>query len=107
MKLKGETLDDLLHGALSRLLKSRIRTNSTKGAAREIIAAKLTLKNPRARFSHAESRATLFSCLGELLWYLGGTDKLSFIEYYIPKYRLSSDNLVTLNPAVTLNRLRL
>jgi thymidylate synthase len=87
MHLKAETLDDLLQDVFPRLLKTRNRTQSTKGAARELTAALLTIRNPRARFSHTEDRATLFSCLGETLWYLSGSDNLDFIEHYIPSYR--------------------
>jgi thymidylate synthase len=87
MHLKADTLDDLLQDVFPRLLKTRNRTQSTKGAARELTAALLTIRNPRARFSHTENRATLFSCLGETLWYLAGSDKLDVIEHYIPSYR--------------------
>lgn len=91
MHLKADTLDDLLQDLFPRLLKTRNRTQSTKGAARELTAVLLSIRNPRARFSHTENRATLFSCLGETLWYLSGSDKLDFIEHYIPSYRTFAD----------------
>ena len=47
----------------------------------------LTLKNPLARFSSTEKRATLLTCLGETLWYFSGSNRLGVIEYYIPSYR--------------------
>jgi thymidylate synthase len=87
MHIEAETLDDLLHQVFTGLLRSRNRTESTKGPARELIGTLLTLTDPRARFSRTERRATLFSCLGETLWYLSGSDKLDVIEYYIPRYR--------------------
>jgi thymidylate synthase len=31
-------------------------------------------------------KGTVFSCLGELLWYLSGAEDLSFIRYYVPHY---------------------
>ena len=65
MHLKADTLDDLLQDLFPRLLKTRNRTQSTKGAARELTAVLVSIRNPRARFSHTENRATLFSCLGE------------------------------------------
>lgn len=99
MHITGDSLDDLLSKVLARLLKSRLSICPSKGSAREIVAAMLSLKEPRARFSRTESRATLFSCLGELLWYLSGTNELSFIEYYIPKYRQWSDDGTSLNGA--------
>lgn len=70
MHFTTNTLDDVLHEVFRKLLKSKVRTCSTKGPARELMAVLLTLRNPRARFSGTENRATLFSCLGETLWYL-------------------------------------
>lgn len=37
--------------------------------------------------SRTETRARLFSWLGELLWYLAGSDELSFVRYYIENYK--------------------
>lgn len=87
MHVVEDTLDDLLRTVFQRLLKSRNRPSPTKGANREDIGALLVLRKARARFSRTEQRATLFTCLGETLWYLSGSDKLDHIEYYIPKYR--------------------
>lgn len=52
----------------------------------------LEIKNPRARLSRTESRGKVFSCLGELLWYLAGTNDLEFICYYILRYREDSED---------------
>lgn len=90
MHIRGETLDDALHIVFERALRSKIRTRSSKGSARELIATMVTIKNPRARFSRTERRGTLLSCLGESLWYLSGSGSLDVIEYYIPKYRMFS-----------------
>lgn len=87
MEVEEDTLDDLLHCVFERVLRSKVRTLSSKGNARELIAVLLTLKNPRARFSSTEKRATLLSCLGETLWYFSGSNRLDVIEYYIPRYR--------------------
>lgn len=82
-----DTLDDLLHVVYRALLKSNNRVTPTKGPNREAAGVLLKLKNPRARFSRTEQRATLHSCLGETLWYFSGSDDLSFVDYYIPSYR--------------------
>lgn len=87
MHIKSETLDDLLQSVFARILKSKTITNSSNGRARELMAVMLTLKNPRARFSATEKRATLLSCLGETLWYFSGSNDLEHIEHYIPSYR--------------------
>lgn len=98
MQIEADTLDDLLNRVFKKLLRAQ-HISPTKDPAREIRAVLLVLKNPRARFSRAESRATLFSCLGELCWYLAGRDDLAFIQYYIPRYYKYSDDGKTLNGA--------
>ncbi|MUO78157.1 thymidylate synthase [Agrobacterium vitis] len=82
-----DTLDDLLGSVYRALLKSNNRVSPTKGPNREAVGVLLKLKNPRSRFSRTEQRATLFSCLGETLWYFSGSDRLDVIEYYIKSYR--------------------
>jgi thymidylate synthase len=41
-------------------------------------------------------RGKLFSCLGELLWYLRGSNELAVISNYLPKYGEDSDDGRTL-----------
>jgi thymidylate synthase len=88
VKIRASTLDDVLHIAFDRLLRTGklINPAPTKGRALEALGVVIELTNPRARMSRSEARHLLFSCLGELLWYLSGDDSLSFIRYYIPSY---------------------
>jgi thymidylate synthase len=46
----------------------------------------LQLTNPRARLSRSESRGKVFSALGELLWYLSGSNATDQITHYISQY---------------------
>ena len=94
MYLSAETLDDLLLKLYKHLLRKRGSSdiNPTKGPATEINGALLQIKNPRARLSRTEKKGTLFSCLGELLWYLAGSNKVDFIKYYIQNYDEYSDD---------------
>ncbi|HJW56457.1 MAG TPA: thymidylate synthase [Burkholderiaceae bacterium] len=94
MYLSAETLDDLLLKVYRRLLRKRGSSDitPTKGPATEINGALLQIKNPRARLSRTERKNTLFSCLGEFLWYLAGSNKLDFIQYYIRHYDKYSDD---------------
>ncbi len=87
MHFKVDTLDDALSDLIRRLLRRGEQTISGKGRARELTGVLVELSDPRARFSRTEGRSTLFSCLGETLWYLAGSDRLEFIEYYIANYR--------------------
>jgi len=82
----GETIDDLMHKVYESILEYGKPINPTKGPTKEITGILLELKNPRARLSRTETRGKVFSCLGELCWYLAGNDELEFIKYYIPKY---------------------
>lgn len=96
MEIVADSLDDILREIFAKLVKTNKTISPSKGKAREIIGAHICLKNPRARFSRTESRATLFTCLGELLWYVSGRNDLEFIRHYIPKYAGYSDDGITL-----------
>ncbi len=65
---------------------------SSKGKNFELSGVLLKLNDPRARLSSTEAKGTVFSCLGELLWYLSGSNKLSFIAYYLPEYRKAAES---------------
>lgn len=92
MYISAPTLDDLLMRVYKKLLSSKNRVNPTRGSIIEEIGALLEIKNPRARLSRTESRGKIFSCLGEFLWYLSGTNTLEFIRYYIPRYESDSED---------------
>jgi thymidylate synthase len=92
MYISEPTIDDLLRTVLSRLLKSHNRIDASRGSMTELTGVLLELTNPRARLSRSETRGRLFSCLGELLWYLARTNKVAFISYYVPKYHEESDD---------------
>ncbi len=83
----AETLDDLLLKLYPALLKSRKRVATSRGDTIEVTGAMLKLSNPRARLSRSGSRGVLFSCIGELIWYLSGSGRLSGIEPYIKRYK--------------------
>ncbi len=84
--------DDLMREAIARTLDEGDRIAPTKGAARDLTAVVLELTNPLARLSRSASRGRLFSALGELCWYLSGSNNVDFIEYYISYYRDRGEN---------------
>jgi thymidylate synthase len=96
MYVSQETLDDLLRAVFRRLLRTPHRVKSSKGHNREVSGVLLEVKNPIARLSRTETKGTVFSCLGETLWYLSGSDSLDFIVWYVPLYRQFSDDKRTL-----------
>ena len=84
---EATTLDDLLMDVYKNLLISGVEERSTKGSYVERTGVLLKLDNPLARLSRSESKGTIFSCLGELAWYLSGSNCADFISYYIPMYK--------------------
>lgn len=86
MHLRANTLDDLLDAAFRLLLKSKMHVSPSKGATVEEHGVVLELTRPRARLSRASEKGHVFSCLGELFWYISCKQDLASIKYYIKKY---------------------
>ncbi|HEY2710799.1 MAG TPA: thymidylate synthase [Caulobacteraceae bacterium] len=87
MHLRANTLDDLLDAAFRLLLKSKMRVSPSKGATVEEHGVILELTRPRSRLSRASEKGHIFSCIGELFWYISCKQDLASIEYYIPRYK--------------------
>lgn len=92
MYLSDTTLDDLMLRVFERLLNSKNTIHPTRGEATELTGVLLQLTNPRARLSRTETKGKLFSCLGELFWYLAKTNDVNFISHYLSRYRDESDD---------------
>lgn len=92
MEITAESLDDILMKLYPILLKSDQHNSSRRGKTVELLGVTLRLTNPRARLSRSEDRGKLFSALGELLWYVAGSDDLRFIYPYIPTYKKDAVN---------------
>src|SRR5258708_2323030 len=94
----GPTLDDVMHDVVQEIFSRGEQIYPTKGGpdgALEITGVLLEISNPRARLSRTETRGRIFSALGELLWYLSGSNDVSFISYYINEYtKLAEDGKV-------------
>lgn len=99
MKIAAATLDDLLRRVFSKLLKTDGRAKPTRGKTLELTSVLLTLSNPRARLSQTELRGKIFSCLGELLWYLARSNEVRFIKYYVSRYEQESEDGRTIHGA--------
>jgi thymidylate synthase len=69
---------------------------TSRGNTRELAGVLVEITQPRARLSRTETRGKAFSCLGELLWYLSGSNNLEFIRYYISNYVKESEDEVTI-----------
>jgi thymidylate synthase len=87
MEIAGESLDEVLIDLYGKLLKGTARNKGSRGDTTEMLGVALRITKPRARLSRSENRGHPFSALGELLWYLSGSDRLDFIERYVRRYR--------------------
>ncbi|RRV42216.1 thymidylate synthase [Pseudomonas sp. o96-267] len=92
MFIKGDTVDDLLKKVFKEILDNGTEVEPTKGKTKELSGVLLKLTNPLGRLSRTEGKGTIFSCLGELLWYLSGSNQLDQIQYYIQHYHQYSDD---------------
>jgi len=100
MIITAAVLDDLLHQIYSGLLGVEPGgLNGSRGDGAEEIGALLELTDPRARLSSTENRGRIFSALGELCWYLSGSEELSHISYYISAYKDESEDCETISGA--------
>lgn len=81
------TLDDVMRYAIEAIQRDGEHVNATKGPNIELRGVRLEITNPRARLSRTETKGKPFSALGELCWYLAGTNSSEFIRYYIDDYK--------------------
>lgn len=98
----ADNVDDLMRRVFIRLLSGHRQNNrvkASKGSNTEVFGALLELTDPRARLGRSRARARVFSPLGELMWYLRGSDALGPIQHYIDNYHKYSDDNETLNGA--------
>jgi thymidylate synthase len=89
--LKADTVDDLMRQGFEALLSYGSIIEPSKGKAKELCGVTLELSNPRARLSQSATRGKLLSALGELCWYLSGSDDAKFMSYYIKDYEEHAD----------------
>jgi thymidylate synthase len=92
MYIAKTTLDDLLRQVFEKVLKHGVTVRASRGETLELGSVLLCLKNPRARLSHTEKKGKVFSGIGELLWYLAGSNDLKFIAYYLQQYEGDSED---------------
>ena len=90
----GQTLDDVMRSVVEGIQSNGESINPSKGECTELTGVLIELIDPRARLSRTETRGKPFSCLGELCWYLAGTNELEFILHYLPYSEYADGNLV-------------
>lgn len=86
MEIARESLDSVLHELYRSLDENGQVNEGSRGETKELLGVALRISKPRARISRSENRGKPFSALGELLWYLSGSDRLDFISPYVSEY---------------------
>lgn len=95
----ADNIDDLMRAVFTRLLSQNRDNNrvvSNKGNSTEIFGALLRLTNPRGRLGRSVERSRIYSAIGELTWYLSGSNELAHVAHYISGYTECSDDKKTL-----------
>jgi thymidylate synthase len=83
----AQTLDDVMRSVMEGILSHGDKIRASKGWTTELTGVLLEITDPRTRLSRTETRGKPFSCLGELCWYLAGTNNVNFISYYLLDYK--------------------
>lgn len=86
VEIERESLDAVLHQLYKEIDAHGRQHAGSRGNTLELLGVSLRITNPRARISRSENRGKPFSALGELLWYLSGSDSLDLIEPYVSEY---------------------
>ena len=86
MEFEGESLDRVLRNLYQAIAERGRPHTGSRGDTLELLGVSLRILKPRARISRSENRGKPFSAIGELLWYLSGSDSLKFIEPYVREY---------------------
>ena len=83
MYLVADSVDDLMRAAFSNIREKGETVVASRGSTKELFGVMLELTAPLVRVSRTEMKGRLYSALGELLWYLSGSNELGFIDYYL------------------------
>lgn len=96
MYLEENSIDDILIRLYRDFSEEKWQcVDSSKGKNYEKSGVLIKLSNPLSRISKTEGKGTIFSCIGELIWYLSGSKSLNHIQYYLRNYDQFSDDSKT------------
>lgn len=91
--VEADCIDDIQYQIVKALLDKGCRVRPREQWIYELNGLSFRLNNPRARLIYNPARKyKLILALGELLWYLRGTDSLDIIGYYNHNYTQFSDD---------------
>lgn len=94
---EGNSMDEIEEKIIKYLFEEGVEVAPRKNRCIEIIGCGFTLKNPRNRIIYnPERKFNLCFAVGELLWYLKGSNNCDMITFYNKRYSQFSDNGVDL-----------
>jgi thymidylate synthase len=97
MSIQAETMDDIQRLILQQIFERGQRVQPRGTWVQEITGISFQLLQPRARLIYSPGRKySLTFAVGELLWYLRGSDQTDIISFYNTRHRAFSDNETTL-----------
>lgn len=95
--IEADTMDEVQHKVITSIINHGRRVRPRGMWVQELTAFGFRLNNPRARITYSPARKfNLMFAIGELLWYLRGSDELSIISFYNKRYPNFSDDGITL-----------
>ncbi|MBA2678456.1 MAG: thymidylate synthase [Ktedonobacteraceae bacterium] len=100
MHIQADTMDEVQRLALHHIFERGRRVQPRGIWVSEITSASFQLLQPRARLIYSPSRVhNITFAIGELLWYLRGSDQADIVSFYNPRYTTFSDDGRTLHGA--------
>lgn len=93
MHIQADNMDEIQRQALRHILEHGRRVQPRGSWVQEITGASFQLLNPCARLIYSPSRVyNITFAIGELLWYLRGSDQVDIVAFYNPRYKTFSDD---------------
>src|SRR5579883_1751465 len=100
MHIQAEHMDEIQRRVLQHIVERGHRVQPRGTWLQEIPCASFQLLHPRARLIYSPSRKySITFALGELLWYLRGSNNADIISFYNARHRAFSDDDITLHGA--------
>lgn len=90
----GPSVDNIVHQAITKILKDGRENSSRNGDVKFITDAEFILRDPRQRHLNLKGRTSnIFQLIAETLWVVAGKDELyPYLVHFLPRAPLYSDD---------------
>ncbi len=93
MHVQADNMDEIQRLVLQHIVEKGRRVQPRGSWVQEITGASFQLLHPCARLIYSPRRAyNITFAIGELLWYLRGSDQADIVSFYNPRYKTFSDD---------------